>query len=331
MTNCLRRCALLLSLFFLAASLVASAGDINPKAPGFTIERTPQRLARGKYLAEGLMHCFRCHSNNDFQHLNGQAAPEKKGAGNIIPAEEFTQPPPARMVCPNITPDEATGAGTWTDQDFARAIRDGIGHDGRILNPLMPYWTLKVLTDEDLASVIAYVRSIPAIRNELPKRSLLQEPVLMSAPKFLTPAAPPGASEQVKRGEYLAHLGNCAGCHNAQTPEREPVAGMEYGGGRVLRGRWGVITGQNITPDASGIGYYDEQKFISVMRTGRVGARKLNPIMPWADFRNLSDGDLKALFAYLRTVPPVQHRVDNSEDPTYCPKCRNRHGFGDRN
>ena len=84
-------------------------------------------------------------------------------------------------------------------------------------------------------------------------------------------------------------------------------------------------------PDASGIGHYDEQKFIAVMRTGHVGARKLSAIMPWADFRNLTDADLKALFAYLRTVAPVQHRVDNTEPPTYCPKCRNRHGFGDRN
>jgi len=196
---------------------------------------------------------------------------------------------------------------------------------------MMPYWNFWALTDEDLASVIAYVRSIPAVRNQLPKRLLPQEPTLLKAALLPTPPAPVGASEQVRHGEYLAHLGNCSGCHDAQTPDRKPVPGMEFAGGRVLHGRWGVVTSQNITPDPSGIGYYDEQKFIAVMRTGHVGSRKLSPVMPWADFRNLTDTDLKALFAYLRTIPPVQHRVDNTEASTYCPKCRNRHGFGERN
>jgi mono/diheme cytochrome c family protein len=310
----------------------ASAGSplIPAKSPA-SIERTPQRVARGKYLVESLAHCFRCHSENDFQYLNGQAPPEKKAGGQVILAEEFSDPPPASMVCPNISPDRETGAGTWTDEDFVRAIRDGIGHDGRKLHSMMPYWTLRALTDEDMSSIIAYVRSIPAVHHPLPKRSLAHEPVILETPPVRTPEAPAGSSEQVRHGEYLAHIGNCAGCHNGRTPDRKPVPGLEYAGGRVLRGRWGVVTSANITPDASGIGYYDEQKFIEVMRTGHVGARKLNPIMPWADFRNLTDSDLKALFAYLRSVPSVQHRVDNTEPPTFCSKCKNLHGLGDRN
>lgn len=323
-----------ISASILLIFVACGAGAGTPGAPANSlahIERTPVRVARGKYLVEGLAHCFRCHSENDFQHLNGQAPPEKKGAGQIIPAQEFSEPIPSRMVCPNITPDPETGAGNWADEDFVRAIRQGIGHDGRTLHSLMPYWTLRVLTDEDLASVIAYVRSLPAVRHTLPTRSLAHDPVILDQPPLPTPPAPAGASEQVRHGEYLAHIGNCAGCHNARTPEGKPVSGYEYGGGRVLRGRWGVVTSQNITPDASGIGYYDEHKFIQVMRTGHVGARKLNSIMPWADFRNLTDSDLKALFAYLRTVPAVQHRVDNTEPPTFCSKCRNFHGFGDRN
>lgn len=315
------------------AGLDAGAGDATQKStlPATTIERTPQRMARGKYLVEGLAHCFRCHSNNDFKHLNGLAPRDKKGGGNVIPADESPAPPPARLVCPNISPDRETGAGTWKDEDFVRAIRQGIGHDGRTLHPMMPYWNLRVMSDEDLASVIVYVRSIPAVRNPLPKRWLPQEPELRTVPLFPSPPAPAGASEQVRHGEYLARVGNCAACHSGLDPERQPVPGMAMAGGRVLRGRWGLVTSPNITPDASGIGYYDERKFIAVMRTGHVGARKLSPVMPWADFRNLTDADLKALFAYLRTLPPVQHRVDNTEVATYCPKCRNRHGMGERN
>ena len=87
----------------------------------------------------------------------------------------------------------------------------------------------------------------------------------------------------------------------------------------------------NITPDASGIGYYDETLFIQVMRHGSVRARKLSSSMPWWTYRNMTDDDLKALFAYLRTVKPVHHLVDNTEPPTQCKLCGQKHGLGERN
>jgi len=83
--------------------------------------------------------------------------------------------------------------------------------------------------------------------------------------------------------------------------------------------------------DPSGIGYYDQAMFIRVMRTGRVGARKLYPIMPWGHFRKMTDEDLKAIFAFLKTQPRVQHIVDNTEPLTLCRRCLQRHGGGDRN
>ncbi len=295
------------------------------------IARTPQRLARGKYIVEGLSHCFRCHSEYDFVRVEGHAPAGAKGGGRVYKEQESGLTAPWRMVAPNITPDRETGAGTWSDGDFVRALRQGVGHDGRVLDPAMPYWNFRNMNDEDLASVIVYVRSLPPIRRALPKRSLPAEPKPLVVETLKTPAAPPGSSEQVRRGEYLAHLGNCAGCHDTQTPEKQPVPGMEFAGGRVVRRGSTATVAANITPDASGIGYYDEKKFIAVIRSGHVGARKLSPIMIWADLKNLTDDDLKALFAYLRSIPPVAHKVDNTEEATLCPKCRNRHGFGDRN
>jgi hypothetical protein len=106
---------------------------------------------------------------------------------------------------------------------------------------------------------------------------------------------------------------------------------MEYGGGEVLQGPWGDATSANITMDASGIAYYDEALFLQVMHTGFVKARKLSSIMPFGEFTSLTDDDLKAIFAYLRTVPPVKHRVDNSLPSTYCKLCRRKHGGGDQN
>jgi hypothetical protein len=109
------------------------------------------------------------------------------------------------------------------------------------------------------------------------------------------------------------------------------LPGLDFAGGFVLKGPWGEAASANITPDPSGISYYDEALFIRTIRTGQVQARKLNSVMPWVYFRNMTDDDLKAIFAYLRTLRPVQHRVDNTEKPSRCSICGGVHGFGDRN
>lgn len=98
-----------------------------------------------------------------------------------------------------------------------------------------------------------------------------------------------------------------------------------------MKGPWGEVSPANITPDASGISYYDEGLFIQVIRTGYVKARKLSSIMPFGDYKNLTDDDLKAIYAYLQTLKPVKHHVDNSEPATYCKLCRAKHGGADRN
>ena len=98
-----------------------------------------------------------------------------------------------------------------------------------------------------------------------------------------------------------------------------------------MQGPWGTVASANITPDPSGISYYDEQLFLDVMHTGYVKARKLAPIMPWWDFRGMTDEDLKAIYAYLRTVPPIHHRVTNTEPLTSCKSCGLEHGAGAEN
>jgi predicted HAD superfamily phosphohydrolase len=92
-----------------------------------------------------------------------------------------------------------------------------------------------------------------------------------------------------------------------------------------------AIASVNITPDPSGISYYDEPLFLEAMRTGLVKTRKLDAIMPWAYYRGMNDDDLKAMWAYLKTLPQVKHRVDNAEPPTPCKLCGNTHGAGDKN
>lgn len=288
-----------------------------------TFQSTPARLERGKYLAEGLAACLNCHTEHDPQtHL---PMPSKLGAG-------FNDPdfPPilTAMVFPNLTADLETGAGTWTDDMLARAIREGIGHDGRPLLPLMPYEGFRFMSDEDLASVVVYLRSLPPIRNPMPKMKARFPVILVvkGVPKPLTTAvAPPAMSDLVQRGEYLTRIGECFACHEGEDQDHRS---RPFAGGNVFdEDPRGPVAAANLTSDPSGISYYDETTFIRTLRTGRVGARELK-IMPWRRWGKVADEDFRAIFAYLRSIPPVKHRVDNTEPPTYCKFCRHKHGGG---
>ena len=107
---------------------------------------------------------------------------------------------------------------------------------------------------------------------------------------------------------------------------------MEFAGGFPLEGPYPEhVASANITPDPSGIPYYSDEVFLGMMRTGMVGARKIHDVMPWAAYGRQTDADLKAMFAYLKTVKPVAHRVDNTLPPTLCPRCNLTHGGGNLN
>ena len=300
------------------------------KAPTTSVkfERTPARLERGRYIVESTAHCFQCHSDVDYSKPGAQPKPGKKGAGAVF-AEDGME----WLVAPNITPDVETGAGSWTDEQFARAIREGIGHDGRRLFPVMPYMNFRNMSDEDLASVITYIRSIEPVRNKLPKTQI-PEPAKAAIPPhepLVAQVSGPAPYNQFERGKYIVTLGNCVTCHTPMTPQGQPMMKMAFAGGFHLKGSWGDVYSANITPDPTGISYYDEALFIRTMRTGHVGARKLNYVMPTGYFKNMTDEDLKAIFAYLRRLRPVQHRLDNAEEATLCPLDGQKHGFGDRN
>jgi hypothetical protein len=306
---------------------------IGPKARPLrsrTFERTPQRVERGRYIATALSGCLYCHSHHDWAAPGTPIVPGTEGAGEIQPETDL----PGRIVAPNLTPDPETGAGTWTDDQLARSIREGIGHDGRALFPMMPYTHYREMSDEDLASVIVYLRSLPAVRRELPKTEIIfpVKYLIRSVPEPVTSPVGEGAdaSDPVKHGSHLVNLAGCGDCHTPQV-RGESLPGLEFAGGAVFSGPWGNVASANITPDASGIPYYDEALFVQVIHSGYVKARPLHPIMPVMVYTNLTDSDLKAMFAYLRTLKPVKHRVDNSEPATECKLCRQKHGAGAEN
>ena len=108
---------------------------------------------------------------------------------------------------------------------------------------------------------------------------------------------------------------------------------MGFAGGLVLNGFAGKrVAAANITSDASGIPYYDETTFLKTIRNGQIGARTLDAAMPWGAYRNMTDDDLKAVYAYIHQLKPIVHHVDNSiEPPTMCPLCGQVHGAGNLN
>jgi mono/diheme cytochrome c family protein len=292
-------------------------------------EATPERLERGRYLTtSGRAPCALCHSPLEIPG-GGLAIP----AGREFSGRNWAPEGAAFVTAPNLTPDPETGTGTWTDDQLARAIREGIGHDGRTLFPIMPYEKFRAMTDEDLASIIVYLRSLKPVRNTLPK-SAVPFPLnrlINSVPEPVEGPVSADLSTPEKRGQYIVRMAACADCHTTGD-ESGPRAGMDFAGGSSLsfEGRKTVYSA-NLTPAVNGIPYYTEDLFIETMRTGRVRARQLDQFMPTGFYRNMTDQDLKDIFAYLKTLKPVDHYVDNALPPTKCPRCGLTHGGGERN
>jgi Cytochrome c len=303
---------------------------IGPKQRALTdrrFEATPERLKRGEYLSEHVAGCTYCHTPQE-QGPNGpELVRGQKGGGQFFSMPGF----PGTVVAPNITPDPETGIGNFTDDQLARAIREGISHDGQTLFPMMPYTHFRRMSDEDLASVVVYLRTLPPIRNALP-RTEIHFPVkylIRGVPEPVTEPVQADLSTPASHGEYLVNLSSCLDCHTPRKRGRLDSS-MKFAGGQVFDAS-GQIASPNITPDVTGIGSYTEEKFVKALRTGYAGKRQLNTVMPWQGYSGQTDEDLKAMYGYLRTVPAVAHHVDNTQPPTACKKCGQKHGAGDTN
>ncbi len=290
-------------------------------------ERTAERRERGRYLATAAIGCVLCHSERDRSQPGAPPVPGREFAGAVM-AEE----PGYRLVAPNLTPDVATGAGSWSDDMLARAIREGVGHDGRGIGGQMFWWAFRSLSDEDLASIIVYLRSLPAVENALPRRILsaeLEKERAEGAEPLAAPVAARDLSDPIARGTYLIEIADCLGCHSAWEAPTNPGIG---GGGNPIARFGEKVFSANLTPDPTGIGAYTEGIFRGALRSGRGGT--LNPAMPWAAYRHLTDADIGAIYLALRQLPPVAHRVasfNSGEKPTKCPVCGQEHGFGELN
>ncbi|MFC7473643.1 c-type cytochrome [Dankookia sp. GCM10030260] len=274
----------------LALALAASLGAAAAETP----------LERGRYLVETIAACGNCHTPKG----PDGPLPGKALAGNWV-VEDI---PPFRAVASNITPDRATGIGGWTDAQIGRAIREGIRPDGSVIGPPMPIGLYRGLSDDDLAAMVAYLRSVPAV-SSVSEKSTYRIPLPPSyGPPVGRVAAPPRA-DAVAYGAYLAGpVAHCTECHTPMLEGGRRDTTKLGAGGQAFAGPWGSAVAANLTSSrTSGLGAWTDAEIERAIRTGisRDG-RRLHPPMAFAEYRDIAPPDMAALIAFLRSLPPVE-------------------------
>ena len=284
--------------------------------PELTVDITPERVERGEYLANHVVVCMDCHSQRDFSRFSGPLKEGTLGAGGEKFAEEFGFP--GTFFSKNITPAKLSD---WTDGEIYRAITTGVSKDGDAIFPVMPYKFYGHMDPEDVKDIIAYLRSIPAIENEVPqsKANFPFNLILNTIPSKAETAKKPDPSDRVAYGKYLTHIAGCVECHTPPNDKGQKIPGMELAGGwEMAVGGGKIVTTANLTPDEeTGIGSWTEADFISRFKTyadssyvnPEVAPGEFQTIMPWMMYAHMKTEDLSAIFAYLQTVPAVKNQV----------------------
>ncbi len=265
---------------------------------GSALAQTP--VQRGGYLVNGILTCGNCHTPRG---PGGVWDVSKQLSGGPQTWDEAT----FKVKGANITPDAATGIGKWSDADIERALLTGVRPNGTQIAPIMPYGFYKVFTPADISAVVAYLKSVPAVSNAV------EPPVYKSA---MHVDMPPGADramseadmvDPIKRGFYLATIGHCMECHTPIVNDVYDYAQIGKGG-QPFRGPWGVTVSRNITShQTAGLGAWSDVEIKAAITQGvhRDGT-KLKPPMAFTLYATMTDQDLSAIVAYLRTVPPKE-------------------------
>lgn len=288
-------------------------GPDRRAAPILEIAATPKLLARGEYLVEHVLVCRACHADRDWSRFGGPSNSSALAGGDCLDvADGF----PGRVCAPNLSSDDATGIGAWTDGELARAIREGVDRDGEALHPRMPYGDYAYLSDEDLYAVIAYLGEQPAVTRatEEGELSFLARYRMNARPKPVSERVlAPARDDEVAYGEYLARVSGCIGCHSPTDERQDPIAGMSLAGGRPFVGPWGDVLSTNLTPHETGLGNITREDFVARFTETSTVPRPVeageNTVMPWLDYANMTEADLGAIHAYLQRVAPVPNAL----------------------
>lgn len=285
-------------------------------APPPALEASAQSLTpaveRGRYLVESILACGNCHTPKS---PTGEPIASRNLGGGL----SFS-PPPFVGVASNITPDHETGIGAWSDDDIKRAIVQGVRpNHGRLANThlavVMATSFFKALTPSDQDAVVAYLRSVPALRNEAPTPVYRAPQVHQPYPDAEAGFSDAKMGDPVYRGRYLVTIAHCMECHSPFDKGVLDYSRLGAGGRRfdskVVQGLpadWTGSRASNITSHpTAGLGQWTDAEIKRAIAQGvsRDG-RKLQPPMGFSYYAKLSPSDLDAIVAYLRTLPPLE-------------------------
>lgn len=252
-------------------------------------------LQRGEYLVRGPAGCGNCHTPI------GPTGPvmELELTGRVVEKNDmFT------AVAPNLTP--AGPIAGWSDAELSRAIREGIRPDGSVIGPPMPIALYRGLSDSDLAAMVAFLRSLPAKGGEAlpPSEYNIPLPPTYGPPVDTVADVPRGPTAEY--GAYLAGpVAHCLECHSPMGP-RGPMLDKPGQGGMAFHGPWGTAVASNITSHEDGLKSYSDDEIKAMIVKGvRPDGTQMFPPMPYSYLAAMTDDDLTAIVAYLRTVPPL--------------------------
>ncbi|PWN06180.1 c-type cytochrome [Rhodohalobacter mucosus] len=309
-------------LYLLIVVIAATAGVVafiafalpNTKpAPAMSIELTEERIERGEYLANHVMLCMDCHAVRDFSLYAAPPKPGTEGAGGDVFDQKMGFP--GRFVSRNLTP---AALSDWSDGEIFRAITTGVSRDGTALFPVMPYPNYSRLAEDDIQAVIAYLRTLEPIENELEgSKPDFPVSVLINTMPVKADLQPrPSKDDVVNYGRYIITAASCGDCHTRM--ENGTYVGEPYAGGNeFIMPDGSVVRAANLTPHETGIGNWTEELFInrfkmyadSSYNPHLVEAGEMQTIMPWLMYAGMDEEDLSAMFSYLRTIEPVENKV----------------------
>jgi hypothetical protein len=288
--------------------------NVGP-APQLTVESTPEKIERGRYLANSVTVCMDCHSTRDWSKFAGPVIEGTWGKGG----ERFDQTIgfPGVFFSKNITP---AGIKRYTDGELFRLITTGVTKEGRAMFPVMPYQHYGKMDPEDIKCIIAYIRSLSPIENQVTE-SVADFPmniIINTIPAKGDPQKMPSKSDTLAYGKYMVNASACIECHT-QVDKGKIIPDLAFSGGREFHFPDGsVVRSANITPDnETGIGSWTKEIFIGRFKTyadtsykpQAVASGQFNTIMPWNMYSRMNKEDLEAIYAYLKSVKPLTNKV----------------------
>jgi mono/diheme cytochrome c family protein len=264
---------------------------------GVASAETP--VERGNYLVNSLLTCGNCHS--------------PKGPPQAIAGKDFSgglswDEPPFKVTAPNITQDKDTGIGNFTDAQIKTVLRKGVKPDGVPVAMVMPSGFYEIMTESDLNAVVAYLKTLKPVSNKVPDpiyKMPQGHPIPPGADKPYTEAM---LTDKVKKGFYLATISHCMECHTPFGERGRDFTNRFGAGGAEFPGPWGVVHSRNITSSKTkGLGDWTDAE---IKRAITQGIRKDGTIlagpMGFRLYAKMTEADLDAVVAWLRTVPPKE-------------------------